>query len=63
VIRVNVVRRRRLWPRNIVQPPLSDGDCRVYAAMVKRARMRPEVEAEVRFSGDADAPDQEESKV
>lgn len=51
---INVVLRRRLWPRNILQPPLSDGDRRVYARIVQRARMRPEMEAKVRFTDDGD---------
>jgi YihY family inner membrane protein len=60
---INVVRRRRLWPRNIVQPPLSEGDRRVYAAIVERARMRPEVQAEVRFTDDAATPDPEATEA
>ena len=52
---INVVRRRHLWPRNIVQPPLSEGDRRVYDAIVTRARMRPEMQVDVRFREHADA--------
>lgn len=52
---INVVRRRHLWPRNIVQPPISDGDRRAYTAMVTRARMRPEMRVDVRFAEPADA--------
>ena len=44
---VNVVRRRHLWPRSLVQPPLTAGDERVYAAIVERARMRPELAVRV----------------
>ncbi len=52
---INVVRRRHLWPRNIVQPPLSEGDRLVYTAMVERARMRPEIKVDVRFREGPDA--------
>lgn len=57
-----VVRERRLWPRRIAQPPLSDADKRVLAALVHNERRRPEQVVEVRFeeapaSGDeVDAP-------
>jgi YihY family inner membrane protein len=44
---INVVLHRRLWPRRIVQPPLSDADRRVYAGIVRRALMRPELEVRV----------------
>ncbi len=40
---INVVWNRRLWPRSLVQPPLTNGDERVYRAIVERARMRPEL--------------------
>lgn len=48
---INVVWFRRLWPRSLVQPPINDGDRRVYRAIVERARMRPEVAVRVRFTG------------
>jgi YihY family inner membrane protein len=49
---INVVWHRRLWPRRIVQPPINDGDKRVFAAIVGRARMRPEVSVSVWFTHD-----------
>lgn len=49
---INVVWRRRFWPRQLVQPPINDGDKRVYAAIVDRARMRPEVSVSVWFTDD-----------
>jgi YihY family inner membrane protein len=51
---INVVWRRRLWPRSLVQPPLSEGDEKVYARIVERARMRPEVAVDVTFTDNHD---------
>jgi hypothetical protein len=45
-------RSRRLRPRNVLQPPLSEGDRRVYATIVERSRMRSEMEVDVRFERD-----------
>lgn len=39
---VNVVRARRLWPRSIVQPPLTDADRDVIDAITEAERRRPE---------------------
>ena len=47
---INVVRRRRLWPRSLVQPPLTEGDERVYRGVVERARMRPEIAVRTWFT-------------
>jgi YihY family inner membrane protein len=47
---INVVRNRRLWPRSVIQPPLTEGDQRVYEAIVVRNRMRPEVAVKVWFT-------------
>lgn len=47
---INVVWFRRLWPRSMVQPPINEGDCKVYRAIAERARMRPEVEVTVSFT-------------
>ena len=46
---VNVVRARRLWPRSMVQPPLTEADERVLAAISKQEERRPEQEVIVRF--------------
>lgn len=51
---INVVRTERLWPRSLVQPPINEGDERVYSAMVERARMRPEVAVRVWFTKNRD---------
>lgn len=51
---LNVVRTRRLWPRSLIQPPINDGDKRVYRAIMRRARMRPEVALRVWFTDGAE---------
>lgn len=38
----NVVRVRRLWPRSIVQPPLTDADRRTFDAIARQGERRPE---------------------
>ena len=41
---IDVVRTRRLWPRSLVQPPLTEGDEKAYEAYVEEEkRRRPEV--------------------
>jgi len=39
---LNVVLARRLWPRSIVQPPLTDADERVLRAIAEQEERRPE---------------------
>jgi YihY family inner membrane protein len=51
---INVVRLRGLWPRTLVQPPLNEGDERVYQGIVERARMRPEVAVSVWYTRNHD---------
>jgi len=46
---VAVVSRRRLWPRRIAQPPLSEADKRVLEALVLNERRRPELVIDVSF--------------
>lgn len=50
-----VVARRRLWPRRITQPPLSDADKRVLVHLVANERRRPEQIIEVRFDDSVDS--------
>lgn len=50
----NVVLSRRLWPLSLVQPPINEGDQKVYEAIVERARMRPEVAVKVWFTRNHD---------
>ena len=46
---VNVVRKRRLWPRGIVQPPLTEADERALRSYAKQEERRPEEEVRVRI--------------
>jgi inner membrane protein YhjD len=54
---INVVRARHLWPRSIVQPPLTGPDKEELRGIAGREARRPEEQVTVRFdSGIADAP-------
>jgi len=57
---VNVVRRYRLWPRSITQPPLTDGDRRTFSRLATMEARRPEVEVGAVFSPEADRQPLEE---
>jgi YihY family inner membrane protein len=50
---LNVVLARHLWPRTIVQPPLTDADRRSLAAQAEQNERRPEQHVEVTFDLDA----------
>ncbi len=50
---LNVVRSRRLWPRSIVQPPLTDADQRVLHDIAHQEERRPEQRVGVGFGPDA----------
>jgi uncharacterized BrkB/YihY/UPF0761 family membrane protein len=47
----NVVRERRLYPRSIVQPPLTPADKAVLAAVALQGERRPEQRVRVEFPG------------
>jgi YihY family inner membrane protein len=47
---VNVVLARRLWPRSLLQPPLTGPDQQVLAALAETEERLPEQTIEVRFS-------------
>jgi hypothetical protein len=51
---VNVVRVRRLWPRSIVQPPLTEPDRDVLRGIVEQEIRRPEQRVQVGFVDDAE---------
>jgi hypothetical protein len=51
----NVVRVRRLYPRSIVQPPLTPADEAVLTAIALESQRRPEQLIVVQFHADADA--------
>jgi YihY family inner membrane protein len=52
---INVVRRRRLWPRSVVQPPLTEADRRALTYYAKQEERRPEEEVDVRVRDTASA--------
>jgi uncharacterized BrkB/YihY/UPF0761 family membrane protein len=49
---VNVVKYRRLWPRGLVQPPLTDADKEAMAALAKKETRIPEQDVDVDFDGE-----------
>ncbi len=49
---LNVVLARHLWPRGIIQPPLTEADRRSLAAQALQNRRRPEQQVEVSFDGE-----------
>jgi YihY family inner membrane protein len=50
---VNVVRARRLWPRSVVQPPLTDADQDVLRDIARAEERRPEQRVSVGFEPQA----------
>ena len=46
---VNVVRKRHLWPRSIVQPPLTEADAKALTQYAEQEQRRPEQEVSVRI--------------
>jgi YihY family inner membrane protein len=50
---VNVVRARRLWPRSILQPPLTQADQRALIDLAKQEERRPEQAIHVEFTPQA----------
>ena len=56
---VNVVLARRLWPRSLLQPPLTEPDRRVLTALARTEERRPEQRVQVTFLPEAaDGDDQ-----
>jgi YihY family inner membrane protein len=53
---LNVVAARRLWPRGLVQPPLSGADEQVLEDLAKQEERRPEQTVEVSFADEAGEP-------
>jgi inner membrane protein YhjD len=53
---VNVVRKRRLWPRAIVQPPLTEADERALRSYAKQEERRPEEDVHVRIDETTSTP-------
>ena len=54
---INVVLARRLWPRSLLQPPLTEQDRQVYTALAQTAQLRPEQRVEVTFLPERDDGD------
>jgi YihY family inner membrane protein len=52
---VNVVRARHLWPRGLVQPPLTAADKKVLSSIALEAQRRPEQYVTAGFRADAGA--------
>ena len=59
---INVVRAYRLWPRSLIQPPLSEGDRRAYEHEAQVGRHRPEQELLVGFEDQTEAEDRARTK-
>ncbi len=51
---INVVKKARLWPRSLVQPPLTEGDKRTYEHTAAVEDRRPEEDLQVSFEPAAD---------
>jgi hypothetical protein len=49
---INVVRTRRLWPRSIIQPPLTSADQIVLRDIARAEERRPEQTVHVGFEPD-----------
>ena len=47
---LNVVLAKRLWPRSLFPPPLTDGDRRVLSDLAKAEERRPEVQVDVELT-------------
>jgi YihY family inner membrane protein len=64
---VNVVLAQRLWPRSLLQPPLTEPDRRVLTAMARTEERRPEQRVEVTFlpegGGDPEPPAQDPGRA
>jgi uncharacterized BrkB/YihY/UPF0761 family membrane protein len=54
---INVVLARRLWPRSLLQPPLTAQDRRVLTALAETEQLRPEQRVEVTFPAELDDDD------
>ena len=51
---INVVKRYRLWPRSMTQPPLTAADRAVFERLARMEVRRGEVEVQVEFTPEAD---------
>lgn len=60
---LNVVRARRLWPRSIVQPPLTDADKRTFDHIAVEGERRPEQSVTSSWEKESPSPEEPESKT
>lgn len=60
---INVVKRYRLWPRSLTQPPLTAADRAVFERLAKMEVRRGEVAVQIQFMPDADFDPLEPSPV
>jgi hypothetical protein len=59
---INVVLARRLWPRSMLQPPLTEPDRQVLTALARTEERRPEQRVQVTFLPEADDGDDPSSR-
>jgi YihY family inner membrane protein len=59
---INVVLARRLWPRSMLQRPLTEPDRRVLTALARTEERRPEQRVQVTFLPEADDGDDRSSR-
>jgi YihY family inner membrane protein len=59
---INVVLARRLWPRSMLQPPLTEPDRQVLTALAQTEERRPEQRVQVTFLPEADDDDDRSSR-
>jgi uncharacterized BrkB/YihY/UPF0761 family membrane protein len=61
VAELNVVRVRRLWPRSLDPPPLTDADLRAYRLYALAEQRREEIEIDVRCAEPDSGPDRDKT--
>jgi membrane protein len=59
---LNVVLAKRLWPRSLFPPPLTDGDKRVLTELAKAEERRPEVQVDVGLTPQDQLQDQPQDR-
>jgi YihY family inner membrane protein len=59
---INVVLARRLWPRSMLQPPLTEPDRQVLTALARTEERRPEQRVQVTFLPEVDDGDDRSSR-
>ncbi|MFG2919480.1 YihY/virulence factor BrkB family protein [Kitasatospora sp. NPDC048298] len=59
---VNVVLVRRLWPRSLLQPPLTEADVAVLSSVARQEERRPEQRVDVFFHDEPSPPEEPEER-